>query len=294
MKFTGPFEGAMTALVTPLTADNKVDAPALARLVESQIAGGIDGLVAMGTTGESSTLDIAEHALVVETVVSAANKRVPVIAGAGSNSTRKAIALAKASAAAGADGLLHVSGYYNKPTQEGLYQHFIACAEATDVPVVLYNVPSRTNCDLSNDTVFRLAEHEKIVAIKDATGDMRRASQLIAGIGDKISILSGDDFTTFSMLSMGGRGVISVVSNAMPKEMATMCHSAAAGDWQRARECHFELMKLTELLFVETNPAPIKQVLALRSEMAADVRLPLVGVSETLRQSLAAWAATQS
>ncbi len=288
------FEGAMTALVTPMNEDKTIDVEALEQLVESQIAAGIEGLVAMGTTGESATLSLAEHAMVVETVVRVSRKRVPVIAGAGSNWTDKAIALARVSAQAGADGLLAVTGYYNKPTQEGLYQHFIACAESTDLPVILYNVPSRTNCDLSNETVIRLAKHSQIVAIKDATGDMRRASQLLDAVGDSISILSGDDFTALPLIALGGHGVISVVSNAMPQSMAQMCRAARQGEWAQARELHFQIMELTELLFVETNPSPIKKVLALRGEIGPTVRLPLMSPTESLTSRLSAWVRAQS
>ncbi len=288
------FKGAMTALVTPMNEDKTIDVEALEQLVESQITAGIEGLVAMGTTGESATLSLDEHAMVVETVVRASRKRVPVIAGAGSNWTDKAIALARVSAKAGADGLLAVTGYYNKPTQEGLYQHFVACAESTDLPIILYNVPSRTNCDLRNETVFRLAKHSQIVAIKDATGDMRRASQLLDAVGDAISILSGDDFTALPLIALGGHGVISVVSNALPKSMAQMCRAARQGEWAKARDLHFQIMKLTELLFVETNPSPIKKVLALRGEIGPTVRLPLMSPTEPLTAQLSAWVTTQS
>jgi len=212
-----------------------------------------------------------------------------VVAGAGANATSKAIALSKACAEVGADALLHVTGYYNKPSQEGLYRHFVACADATELPVVLYNVPGRTIIDLENDTIARLAEHERIVAIKDATGNMRRGSQLISRLGDKIAVLSGDDFTTFSLLAMGGRGCVSVVSNAMPAQMAEMCNAAAAGQWQRARELHFELMRLTELLFVESNPVPVKQVMALRGEIEPHVRLPLAPATAELTAELKRW-----
>ncbi len=283
------FEGAMTALVTPMKADGAIDFGALERLVESQIAAGIHGLVAMGTTGESATMMGGEHVEVVRAVVAATKGRVPVVAGAGANSTAKAIELSKACAEAGANALLHVSGYYNKPSQEGLYRHFVACADATSCPVILYNVPGRTIVDLENDTVARLAEHDRIVAIKDATGDMRRASQLIARVGDQLSILSGDDFTTFSLMALGGDGVVSVVSNAMPAQMAQLCDAAKAGDWQRSRQLHFELMRLTELLFVEANPVPIKYAMALGGQIEAHVRLPLVEVTPSLAAELKTW-----
>jgi 4-hydroxy-tetrahydrodipicolinate synthase len=280
------FEGAMTALVTPMDAGGAVDYPALGRLVEDQIAAGIDGLVAVGTTGESATLDIPEHIEVIKKVVEVAAGRVPVIAGAGGNATAEAIELSIASHEVGADALLHVAGYYNKPTQEGLYRHFVACAEATPLPIILYNVPGRTACDLVPETVIRLAEHDRFVAIKEATGDLRRASQLIAALGDRMTMLSGDDFTTFPVLALGGRGVISVISNAMPAEMAQMCDAALAGEWNRARELHYQMMPLAELLFVEGNPVGIKRTLELTGAIGPGLRLPLVPASESLTERL--------
>jgi 4-hydroxy-tetrahydrodipicolinate synthase len=280
-------EGAMTALVTPMQ-DGGVDADALARLVDQQIAAGIDGLVAVGTTGESATLAAAEQVGVIEQVVRRAAGRVPVVAGAGAYSTAAAIELSKAAAGAGAQGLLHVTPYYNKPTQDGLYRHFTAIAEATSLPIILYNVPGRTSCDLLPETVVRLAEHPRIAAIKEATGDMRRAGELVRALGDRMAVLSGDDFTAFPLFALGGRGVISVVSNVVPDRVAAMWDAAAAGDWERARGLHLDMLPLVELLFAEPNPIPVKAALELIGTIGPEIRLPLTGCSEPLRARLRA------
>jgi 4-hydroxy-tetrahydrodipicolinate synthase len=278
-------EGAMTAIVTPMR-DGAVDKNALRALVEDQIANGIDAIVACGTTGESVTLTTEEQLEVVSECVAVAKGRVPVVAGAGSNDTAKAVAMSKAVVEVGADALLQVVPPYNKPTQEGLFQHFKTIAEATPHPVVLYNVPGRTVCDMLPETVARLAEIDSIVAIKEATGDMIRASKIVELCGDKITLLSGDDFTTFPLYAVGGRGVISVVSNVLPGRMAKMWDEANAGNWDRARELHYEILPLTELLFVESNPVPAKACLELLGRMSAEVRLPLVPCTDSLRQRL--------
>lgn len=278
-------EGSMTALATPMR-DGGVDFDALGTLIENQIAAGIEALVAVGTTGESATLTPREHISVVEHTVKIANKRVPVIAGAGANSTDEAVDLSKASADAGAQALLHVTPYYNKPTQEGLYRHFEKIAEATALPIILYNVPGRTCCDMLPETVDRLADIDTIAAIKEATGDMRRAGQIIARVGDRISVLSGDDFSAFSLMAMGGKGVISVVSNVLPDRVARMCAAAAAGDWDTARRMHFATMPLAELLFVESNPIPVKATLELLGVFGPEIRLPLVPCSPQLRDRI--------
>ena len=214
-------EGCLTALVTPFK-NGRVDFDALAKLVDWQIENGVDGIVSVGTTGESATLDVEEHVAVIASTVKAARGRVPVIAGAGGNATSEALALTKASEDAGADALLHVTPYYNRPNQEGLYQHFAAIARATKLPIVLYNVPTRTACDLLTDTVVRLTAFDNIIAIKDATGNLVRGSELVAKIGDRITVLSGDDGTAFPLYAVGARGVISVVSNVAPREMSEM------------------------------------------------------------------------
>jgi 4-hydroxy-tetrahydrodipicolinate synthase len=281
------FEGALTALVTPFK-DGAVDDAALATLVEEQIAAGIDGLVPAGTTGEASTLSLEEQAHVVKVVVRAARGRVPVVAGAGSNSTHHAIELSRAAREAGADGLLHVTPYYNRPPQEGLYRHFRAIAEAVPLPILLYNVPSRTSCDLLPETVARLAEHPAIVGIKEASGSTTRATQILARCGDRITVLSGDDFTMFPLYAVGARGVISVLSNIAPRWVADMWDHVRSGAWDAARAIHAQSLALTELLFAEPSPMPIKAALALKGTMRDEIRSPLVPVSGALREKLAA------
>ena len=286
-----PIEGCLTALVTPLAGD-RVDFEALARLVDWQIEQGVDGIVSVGTTGESATLDVDEHVAVIAATVKAARGRVPVIAGAGGNATAEALALTKASEGAGADGLLHVTPYYNRPSQEGLFRHFEAIAKATALPVILYNVPTRTACDLLTETVVRLADLPNIVAIKDATGNLVRGSELVAKVGDRMSVLSGDDGTTFPLYAVGARGVISVVSNVAPRAMSDMWDAVRDGDWERARKRHFELRVLSQMLFAEPSPAPTKAALSILGRCSPEVRLPLVaatpGLTEQLRAELAA------
>jgi 4-hydroxy-tetrahydrodipicolinate synthase len=281
------FEGCFTALVTPFR-DDRVDFDTLAKLVDWQIENGVDGIVAVGTTGESATLDVDEHVAVIAATVKAARGRVPVVAGAGGNATSEALALTKASEEAGADGLLHVTPYYNRPGQEGLYRHFEAIAKATKLPIVLYNVPTRTACDLLTDTVVRLAELPNIVAIKDATGNLVRGSELVAKVGDRLAILSGDDGTSFPLYAVGARGVISVVSNVAPRQMSDMWDAVKAGDWERARRRHYELRVLSAMLFAEPSPAPTKAALSILGRCSVDVRLPLVAASAGLIDQLRA------
>lgn len=280
-------EGAMTAIVTPMR-DGSVDYDAFAALIEDQIQNGIDGIVAVGTTGESATLTVPEHKAVIQFTVERVDKRVPVIAGAGGNATAEAIELTRAAARAGADATLQVVPYYNKPTQEGMYQHFKAIADAEPLPVVLYNVPGRTSCDMLPETVARLARLDNVVAIKEATGNMHRAAQIIEQCPDDFAVLSGDDFTTFTLYALGGRGVISVVSNVMPGTMARMWDAASKGDWDAARACHYDILDLTELLFVEANPIPVKECLVLMELIGPELRLPMVRCSEPLRERLRA------
>jgi 4-hydroxy-tetrahydrodipicolinate synthase len=284
-------EGCLTALVTPFR-DGKVDFDGLAKLVDWQIENGVDGIVSVGTTGESATLDVDEHVAVIAATVKAAKGRVPVIAGAGGNATSEALALTKASEDAGADALLHVTPYYNRPNQEGLFRHFEAIAKATKLPIILYNVPSRTACDMLCETVARLADFDNIIGIKDATGNLVRGSELVAKVGDRISVLSGDDGTAFPLYACGGRGVISVVSNVAPREMSDMWDAAKAGDWERAKKIHFKLRHLNNLLFAEPSPAPTKAALSLLGRCTLDVRLPLVAATpkcvEDLRNEMRA------
>ncbi len=269
------FTGAFTAIVTPLK-DGKVDVDGLREFVEFQISEGIDGLVPCGTTGEAVTLDAAETAEVIRVVVEQARGRVPVVAGASSNDTAKAVAASRAVAELGADALLHVTPYYNKPTQDGLVAHFTAVADATELPVVLYNVPGRTSCDMLPDTIARLAAHPNVAAVKEATGSLARAQQVIAACPDDFAVLSGDDFTCLGMTALGGNGVISVVSNLVPGDTARMIKAARDGDMEQARKLHYKLEPLMHLLFVEANPIPVKAGVSLLGYTANEVRLPLL------------------
>ncbi|MBS1124372.1 MAG: dihydrodipicolinate synthase [Deltaproteobacteria bacterium] len=284
-------EGCLTALVTPFSG-GKIDFDSLAKLVDWQIDQGVDGIVAVGTTGESATLDVDEHVAVIAATVKAVRGRVPVIAGAGANATAEALTLTHASEEAGADALLHVTPYYNRPSQEGLYRHFEAISKSTKLPIILYNVPSRTACDILTDCVVRLAELDNIIAIKDATGNLVRGSELVARLGDRMTVLSGDDGTTFPLYAVGARGVISVVSNVAPRAMSDMWDAVKAGDWERAKQRHFELRVLSSMLFFEPSPAPTKAALAMLGRCSTDVRLPLVaataGLTEQLRAELRA------
>jgi 4-hydroxy-tetrahydrodipicolinate synthase len=268
------FTGVITALVTPLR-NGAVDEDALRRHVNEQIAAGIDGLVPVGTTGESPTLDHDEHLRVVKIVIEEAKKRVPVIAGTGANSTREAIELSKAALELGADAMLQVTPYYNKPTQDGLYRHFKAIVEAAPLPTIVYNVPGRTGCDLLPETVARLCDLPQIVGIKEATGNLQRASQIIARVGDRLVVLSGDDATAFPLFCVGGRGVISVVSNVAAADFAGMWDAYAAGNLGKARELHYKTFPLSEGLFIEANPIPVKAAMAMMGKIADEIRAPL-------------------
>jgi 4-hydroxy-tetrahydrodipicolinate synthase len=279
------FKGVITALVTPLRND-RVDEEALRRLVDEQITSGVDGLVPVGTTGESPTLTSEEHIRVVEIVVQQAKKRVPVIAGTGANSTHEAIELTLAAKAVGADATLQVTPYYNKPTQDGLYRHFKTIALAAGLPMVVYNVPGRTGCDLLPDTIARLCEVPLLVGVKEATGNMQRAAQIIARVGDRLSLLSGDDATAMPFYAVGGHGCISVVSNVAPADMAAMWDAAAAGDWRRARELHYKLFPLSEGLFIEANPIPVKTALAMMGKIADEIRPPLYPMAGANREKV--------
>jgi 4-hydroxy-tetrahydrodipicolinate synthase len=281
------FVGAMTALVTPMR-DGQVDETALEALVEWQIGEGIDALVPCGTTGESATLTHEEHGRVVRCVVRAANKRVPVIAGAGSNSTAEAIALSKVAREAGADALLQITPYYNRPTQEGLYLHFRAIAEAVPLPIVLYNVPARTGCDLLPETILRLCELPSVVAVKEAHGTVQRTQQILARTGDRLVLLSGDDAINYPLYAIGARGCISVVSNVAPRLVAGAWDAHAAGDAARARALHYEALPLAEALFAEASPIPAKTALGFMGKIAPELRLPLHPMSEAPRERLRA------
>lgn len=273
------FEGAYTALVTPMRGDG-IDVPALERLVEEQIAGGIHGLVPCGTTGESPTLSHAEHLQVVEIVIEAARGRVPVLAGAGSNSTQEACDLARACRDLGAAGTLQITPYYNKPTQAGLIAHFTAIAEASGLPMVLYNVPSRTCCDLDPTTLAKLSQNPLVVGVKEATGDMTRAARIRELCGEGFSLLSGDDFTVLPFLAVGGNGVISVGSNLVPRLFARLCRAAAEGRWDEARALHYRQLPLSRALFSVTSPEPVKAAMAMLGKCEPTIRLPLLPLPE--------------
>ena len=279
------FKGVITALVTPFRND-RIDEEALRRLVDEQISAGIDGLVPVGTTGESPTLSSEEHIRVIEIVVQETRKRVPVLAGTGGNATREAIELTQAAKAVGADGTLQVTPYYNKPTQDGLYRHFKAVADAAPLPMVVYNVPGRTGCDLLPETIARLCELPLVVGVKEATGNLQRAAQIISRLGDRLSLLSGDDATAFPFYALGGNGCISVVSNVVPADMAAMWDAAAAGNWGKARELHYKLFPLSEGLFIEANPIPVKAALAMMGKIADEIRPPLYPLAGAGREKV--------
>jgi 4-hydroxy-tetrahydrodipicolinate synthase len=265
----------MVALVTPMHEDGTVDEAALAALVEFHVENQTDAIVAVGTTGESATLDEEEHCQVVRQVVELARSRIPIIAGTGSNSTREAIELTRCAKQAGADACLLVTPYYNKPTQEGLYQHFRAIAEAVDIPQILYNVPGRTAVDLLPETVARLAEIDNIIGIKDATGDVKRARDIIALCGPEFEVYSGDDGTAMELMLAGARGDISVTANVAPKLMHEMCMAAIQGDRVAASQINDQLVGLHKNLFVEANPIPVKWALHDMGMIHAGIRLPL-------------------
>jgi 4-hydroxy-tetrahydrodipicolinate synthase len=273
-------QGSLVALVSPMLDDGSVDTKSLAQLVEFHIENGTDGIVAVGTTGESATLDEQEHCDVVRQVVEMVAGRIPVIAGTGSNSTREAINLTRCAKQAGADACLLVTPYYNKPTQEGLYQHHKAVAEAVDIPQILYNVPGRTAVDMQTETVVRLSSISNIVGIKEATGDIDRAKAILQQCGKDFALYSGDDATGMECMLAGGHGVISVTSNVAPRAMHDMCDAAMAGDRGKASAINDKLMGLHNKLFVEANPIPVKWALFEMGLIPKGIRLPLTFLSE--------------
>lgn len=282
------FQGSMVALVTPMHEDERLDFEALERLVEFHVENGTDAIVSVGTTGESPTLNEAEHCEVIRRTVDLVKGRVPVIAGTGSNSTREAIDLSRAAMSAGADACLLVTPYYNKPTQEGLYLHHKLIAETVPVPQILYNVPGRTACDMLPETVARLSKVSNIIGIKEATGDLSRLTQIRELCGDSFDIFSGDDDTGTEFMLQGGNGVISVTNNVAPKAMAQMCAAALAGDREKALELNQPLTGLHNDLFVEANPIPVKWALTEMAKMPAGIRLPLTPLSEQYHETLRA------
>jgi 4-hydroxy-tetrahydrodipicolinate synthase len=279
------FKGSIVAIVTPFK-NGKVDEKALGDLIEWHIKQGTNAIVPCGTTGESATLDYKEHDRVIEFTVKAVNKRVPVIAGTGANATDETIMITRHAKKTGADGALLVSPYYNKPTQEGLYRHYKAVADAVKIPIVLYNVPGRTAVNVLPSTVARLAEIKNIVALKEATGDMRQASEVIRLCGDRITVLSGDDFTTLPLLALGGKGTISVTANIMPRLVSDMCALWERGKFDEAREIHFKLEPLNASMFIETNPIPVKTALAMMGKIKEEFRLPLCEMAKANREKL--------
>ena len=272
------FSGTFTALVTPFR-NGEVDVEALEGMVEFQIEHGVSGLVPCGTTGETPAMSEAEDRVVVETVVRVAAGRVPVVAGSGSNSTDMAIKYTKMAQEVGADGSLQVAPYYNKPTQEGLFRHFAAIAESTDLPLILYNIPGRTSVTISAETMARLAEIPNIVGVKDSTLSMNMISDVISLCGEEFDVLSGDDPMTLPLIALGGVGVISVASNVAPGAVSDMVSALLSGDFERGRELHFELLPLFRALFVETNPIPVKTAASLLGLCSDEMRLPLIPMS---------------
>ncbi len=285
-------KGSIVALVTPMSADDTIDYPTLDALVDWHIAEGTDAIVAVGTTGESATLDVDEHIGVVRRVVERVRGRIPVIAGTGANSTREAIELTSAAKAAGANACLLVTPYYNKPPQEGLYRHFRALAEAVEIPQILYNVPGRTGCDMLPATVARLAEVPNIVGLKEAKGDLQRIRELLELCPREFAVYSGDDATARESILLGGKGDISVTANVVPRLMHEMCAAALAGDRARAEAIDAKLAKLHQDLFVEPNPIPVKWALHAMGRMGTGIRLPLVPLAKqyepTVREALKA------
>jgi len=273
------FSGSMVAIVTPFQADGHFDEERYRQLIEFQLENGTDVIVPCGTTGESATLDFEEHEYVVKVCIDQVKGRVPVIAGTGANNTAEAIHLSKTAKKNGADGLLLVCPYYNKPSQEGIYQHYKKLADEVALPQVLYNVPGRTGINMSADTTARLAEFGNIVAIKEASGSLVQVSEILAKAGDKIDVISGDDFLTFPMMACGAKGVISVSANAIPAQVKAMVQAAQDGDYAAARKLHLELLDFHNAMFIESNPVPVKKTLALMGKCRADVRLPLVDIS---------------
>jgi 4-hydroxy-tetrahydrodipicolinate synthase len=271
--------GSLVAIVSPMKPDGALDYDAYRRLIEWHIAEGTNGIVAVGTTGESPTVDHDEHCELIKVAVETARKRVPVIAGTGGNSTSEAIELTQYAKKVGADATLQVVPYYNKPTQEGMYQHFRTVAEKVGLPVILYNVPSRTVADLSNDTTLRLAQVPGIVGIKDATGDMVRGADLLRRAPKEFAVYSGNDDSALALMLLGGQGVISVTANVAPRLVSQMCRAAFEGDLARARALNNQLMPLNLKLFVEANPIPVKWALAKMERIADGIRLPLVPLS---------------
>jgi 4-hydroxy-tetrahydrodipicolinate synthase len=278
-------KGSIVAIVTPFKK-GKVDEKAFGDLIEWHIAQGTNAIVPCGTTGEASTLDYKEHYRVIDIAVKIVNGRVPVVAGTGANSTDETIEITEHAKKSGADAALLVTPYYNKPTQEGLYRHYKMVAEQVDIPIVLYNVPGRTAVNMLPPTVARLAEIKNIIAIKEATGDMKQVSEVIRLCGDRMIVISGDDFTTLPLLALGGKGVISVSANVMPKEVSQMCSFWMKGQHDKARALHYKLEPLNASMFIETNPIPVKTALAMMGKIQEEFRMPLCEMAPANKEKL--------
>jgi 4-hydroxy-tetrahydrodipicolinate synthase len=279
------FEGVYVAIVTPFK-NGSIDEEALRRLIDYQISGGVDGVVPCGTTGESATLNHKEHDQVIRIAVGACKGKIKVLAGTGSNSTHEAIELSQSAKKAGADGLLQITPYYNKPNQEGLYQHFSSIAGNIDLPIILYNVPSRTSVNMSPETVARLAKIQNIVGIKEASGSLQSISKIINDCGKEFTVLSGDDPLLWPILAIGGKGVISVTANILPTKIVAMCKAAAKGNIKDAQSIYYELMDINDTLFIDTNPMPVKAALHLMGKIESEVRAPLVRLSSNHLEKL--------
>jgi 4-hydroxy-tetrahydrodipicolinate synthase len=279
------FEGSMVAMVTPFR-EGKVDEAKIRELVEFHVKHGTDAIVPCGTTGESPTLSHAEHKRVVEVTIQAAAGRLPVIAGTGSNATAEAIDLTQHAKKAGADGVLMVCPYYNKPTQPGLIAHYQAVAAAVDIPIIMYNIPGRTGVNMLPETVAKLAQVPNIVGIKEASGSLEQMTEVISLCGDRITVLSGDDTLTLPLMAVGGRGVISVIANICPKEVAEITRASLNGDWKRAKEIHLRLFPLCKAMFYETNPIPVKTAMQILGRLNGELRLPLCTMSPSNRDKL--------
>jgi 4-hydroxy-tetrahydrodipicolinate synthase len=282
------FSGVLTAMITPFNSDDRIDWSHVEKLVNDQIDAGISGLVPVGTTGESPTLTTREKEELIRNVVAWVDHRIPVIAGAGSNCTAVAVESARSAADLGVDATMQVVPYYNRPTQEGMYDHFTAVADQVDLPMVLYNVPHRTGSRLEPSTVLRLAQHERIVCLKDAAGDITAATTIITNAPERFTLLSGEDGLTFPLLSIGAEGVISVLSNVFPEVLVKMVSLQKKGEWDAAREIHVALLPFIDLLFREPNPAPLKAAMNIRFGTSEAVRSPMRHVTPQLRKDIAA------
>ncbi len=281
------FKGTITAIVTPFLENGNIDEHSLKNLVKFQIENQIDGIVPCGTTGESPTLDYEEHHRVIEIVIAATDGKVPVIAGTGSNSLREALEITKRAAGAGADASLQVCPYYNKPTQEGLYRHFSAIAKAVDIPIIIYNIQGRTGVNLETGTLARLAkEHSNIVAVKEASGNVAQMMDVLNELPKNFTVLSGDDNLTLPLMALGGKGVISVASNIIPREMHELTEYALNGDFENAARLHYQLLPLFKGIFLETNPIPIKAALAMKGMIKEAYRLPLCEMKAENKEKL--------